>query len=192
MGESPFILNATVKEHLSNERSNDPQSAEIIDRIEDDLYCDDLTSGDFSIAATKAIKKKSIDVFRKAGIELHKWHSNVPELENQVGRGVNQTEGETSFAKQQLGVKEAENKILGILWDKMGDLLGVRFPKMEEAARIQTKRAILKFLASIYDPLGIASPVTLLGKFFYRQACNSKISRDEKLPEVSASISKKG
>ena len=122
VGESPFILNATVKEHLSNERSNDPQSAEIIDRIEDDLYCDDLTSGDFSIAATKAIKVKSIEVFRKAGIELHKWHSNIPELENQVGTGVNQTEGETGFTKQQLGVKEAESKILGILWDKMGDL----------------------------------------------------------------------
>ena len=77
VGESPFILNATVKEHLQNERAGNPEDAEIIDTIEDDLYCDDLTSGDFSVGATQAIKEKSIEVFGEAGIKLHKKHSFV-------------------------------------------------------------------------------------------------------------------
>ena len=39
---------------------------------------------------------------------------------------------------------------------------------------------MLKFLASIYDPVGLISPVTLLAKDMYRDACDLK---DQRLPE---------
>ena len=37
-------------------------------------------------------------------------------------------------------------------------------------------------MASIYDPLGIVSTVTLEGKLIYRNACDAKIPRDKQLP----------
>ena len=37
-------------------------------------------------------------------------------------------------------------------------------------------------VASIYDPLGIVSPVTLEGKLIYRKACDAKVPWDQKLP----------
>ena len=45
-----------------------------------------------------------------------------------------------------------------------------------------TKRGILGKVAKIYDPLGLASPVTLSGKMLYRDACDTKIAWDRPLP----------
>ena len=45
-----------------------------------------------------------------------------------------------------------------------------------------TKRGILAKVARIYDPLGVASPLTLCGKLLYRDACNLRIGWDEQLP----------
>ena len=44
-----------------------------------------------------------------------------------------------------------------------------------------TKRGILAKVARIYDPLGVASPLTLCGKLLYRDACNLRIGWDEQL-----------
>ena len=45
-----------------------------------------------------------------------------------------------------------------------------------------TMRGILAKVARIYDPLGVASPLTLCGKLLYRDACNLRIGWDEQLP----------
>ena len=42
---------------------------------------------------------------------------------------------------------------------------------------------MLKVLASIYDPVGIVSPVTLSAKNMDRDECNLKLSWDQRLPE---------
>ena len=41
---------------------------------------------------------------------------------------------------------------------------------------------MLSHLAKIYDPLGLASPVTLIGKQLYRDVCDEKIPWDTQLP----------
>lgn len=41
---------------------------------------------------------------------------------------------------------------------------------------------VLAKIAKIYDPLGVASPLTLCAKLFYRGACNLKVGWDEQLP----------
>ena len=43
------------------------------------------------------------------------------------------------------------------------------------------KRGIPRFLAAVYDPLGIASPSMLVGKFLYRKVCESRVPWDEKV-----------
>lgn len=45
-----------------------------------------------------------------------------------------------------------------------------------------TKRGVLRKLASIYDPLGLVSPLTLEGKLLYRAICDEKIAWDAPLP----------
>ena len=44
-----------------------------------------------------------------------------------------------------------------------------------------TKRKILRFLASIYDPLGLASPASLVGKLIYQEVCEQKSALDKEI-----------
>ena len=83
-----------------------------------------------------------------------------------------------TYAKQQLGVKLNETKMLGLPWNKDEDTLAVEIPSEVKKLR---KRTILQKLASIYDPLGIISPATIIGKIIYRDVFDSKLSWDDEL-----------
>ena len=88
-------------------------------------------------------------------------------------------EEDQSYAKQQLGVKADETKMLGLTWNKADDTLGVTFPRK---AAEGSKREELPFLASIFDPLGLASPKALLRNFLFRYACDQHLPWDGELP----------
>ena len=77
--------------------------------------------------------------------------------------------GDTIFAKQQLGTKSTDTKILGIHWDENEDTLSIEITKSKGK---YTKRNILSHLTSIYDPLGFISPVHLLDKIGCRGSWN--------------------
>ena len=71
-------------------------------------------------------------------------------------------------------------KLLGLAWNKSEDSLGVTFPAKQAEL---TKRGVLQNLASIDDPLGFVSPVTLLGKMVYRECCDQNLTWDKELPD---------
>ena len=137
---------------------------------------DDLISGGTTVSKAREMKNAPTEIFADAAFELHKWHSNVAELEStQSDPTADQT-----FAKQQLGASTGgESSLLGLKWNKLRDLLSVTVPT-EKAEN--TKRGILAKVARIYDPLGVASPLTLCGKLLYRDACNLRTGWDEQLP----------
>ncbi len=119
------------------------------------------------------MKQEAVEIFKDGGFSLHKWHSNVPELEGDLTNPSDQT-----FAKESLGTRQSEVKLLGLLWDKAEDSLSVTFPKTEE---LPTKRVVLRTIARIYDPLGIASQVVLTAKIIFRELCDRKIAWDQPL-----------
>ena len=41
----------------------------------------------------------------------------------------------------------------------------------------------MRYLASVYDPLGLASPISLVGKFLYQEVCDQHLPWDESVPE---------
>lgn len=91
------------------------------------------------------------------------------------------TEGEKqSYAKEQLGVKSGKSRMLGLPWNKPEDTIAVMFP---QAPPEVTKREMLRSLASVYDPLGLASPISLVGKFLYQEVCDQHLPWDESVPE---------
>ena len=125
-----------------------------------------------------AIKKSiTIEVFKDASFTIHKWHSNAPELE---ATSDSACEEELTYARQQLGgAKPSEGKLVGLPWDRDQDIISVILQITQTET---TKRGVLSHLAKIYDPLGLASPVTLIGKQLYRDVCEDKIPWDTQLP----------
>ena len=176
LNQSPFLLGGTLEEHLNSLEKEFPLE---VAEIRDSLYVDDLVSGGNAVEEVERLKETAIEIFDRAQFTLHKWHSNVEELESSDPE--NSSETEQSYAKTQLGVKSQETKQLGVPWNKVEDKIGVEFPK-EVGQDVGTKRTVLSGLASIYDPLGIVSPVTVLGKMIYRDIGDSKSPWDKKLP----------
>ena len=110
-----------------------------------------MITGDTNVEKVKHLKETAIDIFHKADFELHKWHSNVPELESEVKPS---DESGQSFAKQQLGVGNDETKLLGLQWNKAEDTITVTFPECEETP---TNRIVLRTMArSMVIPLAMA------------------------------------
>ena len=132
---------------------------------------------------TRELKDKTKEIFQDACFNLHKWHSNVPELDSEQSP---KEEGEPTYPKQQLGVPQGTfSSKLGLLWNKEQDPLSITVPP--EKATL-TKRGILAKLAKIYDPLGLVSPETLCGKLVYRTVCDTKGAWDAHLSRDLAKL----
>ena len=153
-------MGGTAEYHLEQYKKKYP---ELVEEIPRNLYVDDIIGGGESVSEVKEFKKGAIQVFGEAKFELHKWHSNGPELEfdNGVTNLLEQT-----YAKMQMNVQQDETIILGLFWDKSKDMAGVCLTEKEIVC---TKRGILQYLASVYDPLRLVSPVLLLGKLIFQK-----------------------
>ncbi|CAB4002990.1 Pro-Pol poly [Paramuricea clavata] len=80
-----------------------------------------------------------------------------------------------TYAKEELGTKPAETKILGMKWDKAKDTLANDFRGCKQTGE-GTKRGMLQSIARVYDPLGVTSPLMLDAKEIYRKTCEEKHS----------------
>ncbi|XP_068747453.1 uncharacterized protein [Montipora capricornis] len=170
----PFLLNGVIQQHLELWRPRLPES---VSEALKSLYVDGFISGGPTVTDAMKLKCERAEVFADARFELHKWHSNVPDLETNSG------DDEPTFAKKQLENKlnQGKSKLLGHPWDKVQDTLSAVVPA--ERAEL-TKRGVLANLARVYDPLGLVSPMMLEGKLIYRAICNQKLAWDAPLPDV--------
>ena len=73
LNQSLFILEGTLKAHFERYESI---YLELIRKIRDDMYVDDLVTGRESLQEVEKIKSESIELFEKRGFKLHKWQSN--------------------------------------------------------------------------------------------------------------------
>ena len=153
-----------------------PRHPETVAEIRKSLYVDDLISGAPTTNEAAELKQDAIEIFDDAKFRLHKWHSNAPELESDMN------DGALTFAKQQLRVSPKENgsKLSGLKWNKVENSLQVDFPS---TPAVLTKRGLLAYLAKVYDPLGLLSPMLLEGKILYREVCEAKVRWDGFIPD---------
>ena len=75
------------------------------------------------------------------------------------------------------------SKALGLNWNTQKDTFSFKFNKNDFEMEEFTKRNLLKVLASIYDPLGIASPTIIEAKKCSQKACRTRLHWDDILPD---------
>ena len=85
------------------------------------MYVDDLVSGSNTIEEVEVIKQKSIELFRKCGFNLHKWHSNIPSLQSSNTK----SESELTYAKQRFKKTADLKTIFRVPWAKNRDNLSI-------------------------------------------------------------------
>lgn len=108
----------------------------------------------------------------KSWYDLHKWNSNVEELEHD-----NHSHDEEPLAKQQRGSStcKEESRLLALSWNKREDTSTI---VLRIKSNDITKHEILSTLASVCYLSALVSPVMLGGKLVCREACKQKSAWD--------------
>ena len=103
---SPFLLGATLQEHLNTLRQNYPET---VAELRNDLYVDDVISGGTCEQEVTKVKEEAKEIFDQGGFTLHKWHCSVASLEEPENNDSEQT-----YAKESLGTKNWRSENFGI------------------------------------------------------------------------------
>ena len=161
---SPFLLNATLRHHLMKYIGT--HRDEIL-KILRSLYVDDFTGGTNTSDEAATLYRLLKETLREGGFPIHKFVTNDPLLQKLISDDCQ---------------KEVV-KVLGVMWNRISDLIVVEFRTVVESIEIATKRVIAKIIMKIFDPLGLVTPVMLYPKLILQDAWRAKLQWDTPLPE---------
>uniref|UniRef100_A0A914P5R2 Integrase zinc-binding domain-containing protein n=1 Tax=Panagrolaimus davidi TaxID=227884 RepID=A0A914P5R2_9BILA len=157
---SQSILEFVIKHHL--EMQNNPEFLALLKTIFVDNIFALKELPDDAIRLLHLIR----DCFSKASMNVREWLSNDPFVNAAIPEEIRQTSTKT--------------KILGLSWDADEDVISIDL-KAADCKEPWTKRKVLKFIASTYDPLGILSPVTVRGKIYMQKLFQEDFKWDDPL-----------
>ncbi|KAL7632709.1 UNVERIFIED_CONTAM: hypothetical protein RMT77_016980 [Armadillidium vulgare] len=159
---SPFLLAACLHHHVNQ--------SEITykDAILEQIYVDNLFGTFETEEEIGSYFTNTRSLFNKAGLNLREWASNSP-LATSI------------FQEQNLGIDGHLIKMLGMEWDVKSDTMS--YPSRKLNSEANTKRRILQNVASIFDPLGVLSPVVIRGKILLQKIWKLKLNWDTKIPD---------
>ena len=119
---SLYILGATLNNHLTQYKENYPTTVE---HLLQNTYVDDMQCLADCVQEVLRFKNESIAIMAEGGFVLHKWHSNVQEVEQQGILSPNNAE--VTYAKTTMGPRDQETRLLGIPWTKNSDTFEITF-----------------------------------------------------------------
>ena len=173
---SPYVLGSTLQKHV---RTFDKEYPKTVKALLEDTYVDEVQSGSDSIEELQKFKEEATAIMDRAGFRLHKWHSNAEVLED---TNHNSTPNHDLSISTDNAKKPRAAKILGTPWQKKEDTLQVSFERCLYPAIPLTKRKILAIINGVFDMLGVASPIMILGKIIFSDICQRKLGWDEQVP----------
>ena len=142
---SPFILSAVLRFHLDSAfESASAAERDIIELLLRSFYVDDCVSSLPCCADAEKLQEYSVNVLQGAGMELRKWRGNTMTSDPEAG-----------------------SKALGIVWNTESDCISVAALGDVECPKEVSgwsRRALLRCVAAVFDPLGWASPAVVPGQ----------------------------
>ena len=198
---SPFLLGGTLRHHITNCKFHDPKFAK---ELLESIYVDDLINGRENQQTTLKVYELSKACLEKGGFNLRKWRTSDPELQSlideieakqQTPKAETKFESdETSYAKTVVGgtknLEPSEQKVLGLKWNYESDEHLLTFDKLIKLSKTMTptKRNLLKLSASLFDPLGIVSPISVRMKILLQETCKLHLEWNTPLPETLVKV----
>lgn len=162
---SPFLLGATVTYHLNTIKSD------VAKKLLDDIYVDNLLLPFNECSDIPDLVDEIRTLFWLGGFNVRQFSSDC--WEEILKLPANLIDCRTS------------QKVLGIKWELKTDTIKFSLPAFDFSCPI-TKRRILATIASVYDPLGLISPIILPAKIIQASLWKIKSAWDETVPEEIA------
>ncbi|XP_055604271.1 uncharacterized protein LOC129752524 [Uranotaenia lowii] len=156
---------------------------EAVDAIVNSHYMDDYAASRDSVEELVELTKSVRQIHASGGFELRNFLSNSEAVLRQIGEGVQ------SEIKQFAEDKENDyERVLGMTWFPKTDEFGYTVALREDLMQLitgekpLTKRSILKFVMSLFDPLGFMAHFLIQGKLILQTLWRKAIMWDEVVP----------
>ena len=175
---SPSIVNFCLRRTADDFGSGyDEEAARTVYRH---FYVDNLLKATDDKDSCKTLVNEVIGLCAAGGFRLNQWTSN----DKEILAGIPEAERDDSVALLDLSKDELPTeRTLGVHWDMKLDCFTFLISLREKAV---TRRGILSVVASVYDPLGLVSPVTLQGKLLLQELCKLELGWDAEVPSELA------
>ncbi|GFT58067.1 integrase catalytic domain-containing protein [Trichonephila clavipes] len=167
---APYLAIRTIQQLARDEDEHYPLAASVTIR---DIYMDDILTGSSDFQEFQKLQLELISLFKKAGMSLHKWCSNTPEILNSIPK----EEQSWDFHCQSSDQKTI--KTLGIIWSPQFDYFS--FKTVVNCRESYTKREVLSIIARLFDPLGFLGPILTKAKLILQKLWVLKLEWDEPL-----------
>ena len=152
-------------------------SREVVDAVFRDFYVDDLLKSFPDSERVIEVNKQLQELLARGGFELTKWISN-----SRTVLSAFPVEERAPHIKS-LDLKSEilpMDRALGIHWNVEHDMINFVTSNKEQP---DNRKDVLSSIATVYDPLGFASPLLLPGREINQELCRLKFDWDEKLPD---------
>ena len=176
---SPSCANFGLK-RLADDYSEEV-GAHVAEFFHQDFYVDDGLRSVSSIEEGIQLVVGSQQLGNKGKLHLHKFVSNSEEVLNAVPP---QDRAPREKACDLLSNGPLSERALGVHWLVEEDMLGFELALKAQPA---TRRGILSVVSSVYDPLGLASPVILRGRQILQDLSREKLDWDTPLDDMMES-----
>ena len=158
---SPFLLNQTIRYHLTNHE--DPLAVSFLNNF----YVDNFMKVYDHEEELVLQQPRLSQIMADANMPLGEWASNSNLVPSTMPDDV---------------------KVLGMNWNTTNDTLSVPFPKditlfLNSNPPHLTKRKVVSLLATVFDPLNLLAPLTIKGKLFIQTLWKEDSSWDRKLSD---------
>ena len=163
---SPFVLNQVIQTQLDSFSNKFPAE---VDSMKMSFYMDDLVISVPSPHAAKSLYKSAKEIFSDMKMNLRGWTTNDKCVQEWL----------TSYGEESMAVENV-TKVVGTVWNLEQDCFCFQFKWPSEP--VSTKRQFLSAYASIWDPLGVLSPLLATIKFIFQKIWSLNLDWDTQLP----------
>ena len=159
---SPCIASYALRRSARDNQDKIPQVLHVIER---NVYMDDLYISTANVESAVNVMSSTKECLSLGGFNFTKWNSNSDEFLKNVAN--------ENLLKPDPPSPQPQ-KVLGLPWNASTDeyIIDKRFFKRFPNDQFTTERNFLKFVASIFDPLGVIAPETITVRKIMQAAWN--------------------
>ena len=163
---SPFILHQVIKLHLQKYPYD--LCSKVLDK---NMYVDNLLVSGNDRNELLNIYQQSNVRMQEGGFDLLSWSSNDKNLTERFQNDERACVHNSPF-----------EKVLGYNYCPSSDQISIAKFDTKITGTTITKRIVLSYTASIFDPVGFASPISVRSKFIMNELWKRKLEWDDPVP----------